>query len=320
MSQTQQVVRGDGLLVVLASEHCNLRCRFCMIGTEHGHMVRYPSDEIRRMLLHFKDRCSAVTFSGGEPTLRPDLPDLVREAVSLGYSVSIVSNGRMYAYKEYCKQLIQAGVTHYCVSIHAPNRALYKELTQADAFDQAVAGIKNLVELGQLIRTATVVSSYNYNHMREMAELIVDLKVRGATFRFYRPGPKVVENDAFAVTPENLNDVLRSIERAAIYVYRAGIKPSITLVPRCILPACSEFIKRYSGTLEVRNVYPRTGEEFYPKVDTGDDLDVVAGDRVRFWKEEGCRDCINDKHCDGVMIGLPFKHSPMKHSPFVLTG
>jgi len=317
MSPTLQSTKRDARLVVLASELCNLRCRFCMIGTEHGHMERYSSDDIRRMLMQYSDRCSYVTFSGGEPTLRPDLPDLVREAVAMGYSVSIVSNGRMYAYREYCEQLIKAGVTHYCVSIHAPNKELYKDLTQSDAFDQAVAGIKNMVALKQNIRTATVVSSYNYKHMAQMAELIVSLKVKGATFRFYRPGPKVVENDIFAVPPEKLHDVLSSIERAAIFVYRAGIKPSITLVPRCILPACSNFIKRYSGTLEGRDIYPRSGEEFYPKVDTGDDLDIVAGDRVRFWKEEACRDCINDKYCDGVMIGLPFQPKPMKYSPFV---
>ena len=317
MDPTLQSVKRDARLVVSASESCNLSCRFCMIGIQHGHMVGYSSDDIRRMLLQYSDRCSLVSFSGGEPTLRPDLPDLVREAVALGYRVDIVSNGRMFSYKEYCEQLIKAGASYYCVSIHAPNRALYKELTQADAFDQTVAGIKNLVELGQKVITATVVSDYNYKHMEDMAELIADLKVEGHVFRFYRPGPKVKENDIFNVPPERLNDVLRSIERSAIYLYKAGINPTITLVPRCILPSCSDFIKRYSGTLEGRDVYPRVGEEFYPKVDTGDDLDIVAGERVRFWKEEGCKDCINDKYCDGVMVDLPFKPKPTKYSLFV---
>lgn len=317
MDQTLQSVKRDAHLVVLASESCNLRCRFCMIGTEHGHMAGYSSDDIRRMLLQYSDRCSSVSFSGGEPTLRPDLPDLVSEAVALGYSVTIISNGGMYAYKEYCEQLIKAGVSYYCVSTHGHNRELYKELTQVDAFDQAVAGIKNLVELGQKVIIGTVVSHYNYKHMDEMAKLIVALKVRGATFRFYRPGPKIKENDIFNVPAGRLNDVLESIERAAIYVYRAGVEPNITLIPRCILPACSSFIKRYSGTLEGRDVYPREGEAFYPKVDTGDDLDIVAGDRVRFWKDGGCKGCIYDKHCDGVMIGLPFKPKPMKYSPFI---
>ena len=318
MTQTKQAIERNARLVVLASEHCNLRCRFCMIGTEHGHMVRYSSDDIRRMLLQYSDRCGLVTFSGGEPTLRTDLPDLVREAVAMGYKVSIVSNGRMYAYKEYCEQLIKAGVFHYTVSIHAPTRALYKELTQADTFDQAVAGIKNMVEFKEDIATATVVSNYNYMHMPEMAKLIAELRPRVAIFRFYRPGPKVKENDNFEVPTEKLKEVLETIERAAIYVHRAGIRPSITLVPRCILPACSNFIKRYSGTLEGRDIYPRAGEEFYPKIDTGDDMDIVAGDRVKFWKEEGCKDCINDKYCDGVMVGLPFQPKPMKHSPFVV--
>jgi len=317
MSPTLQSTKRDARLVVLASESCNLRCRFCMIGTEHGHMVRYSSDEIRRKLLHYSDRCGLVTFSGGEPTLRPDLPDLVREAVALGYQVDIVSNGRMFSYKKYCEELIRAGVSYYCVSIHGHNKELYKELTQADGFDQAVSGIRNMVELGQKIITATVVSNYNYKYLQEMARLIVDLKVEGAVFRYYRPGPKVKESDFFEIPPEKLNDVLGSIERAAIYLYRSGISPKITFVPRCILPACSSFIKRYSGTLEGRDIYPRAGEAYYPKVDTGDDLDIVAGDRVRFWKDEGCKDCINDKYCDGIMVGLPFTPKPMKHSPFV---
>jgi len=317
MGPTQQSVKHDGHLVVFASELCNLRCRFCMIGTEHGHMVRFSSDDIRQMLLYYRDRCISVSFSGGEPTLRPDLPDLVREAVALGYRVDISTNGRRFAFKEYCEELIKAGVSYFFISINGQNREIYKELAKVDAFDQTVAGIKNLVELGQKVITATVVSNYNYKHMDDIAKLIVDLKVNGAVFRFYRPGPKIEENDIFEVPSERVNDVLRSIERAVIYLYRSGINPNINHVPRCMVPSCSHFIKYYAGTFNGRDIYPRAGGLFYTKVDTGEDLNVVAGDRLRFWKEEGCKECINDKYCDGIMAGLPFRPKPMKYSPFV---
>lgn len=75
-----------------------MRCKFCFAGFKDvkktilpkGHLSKEDCIEVVRLLgHHFKK----ITFAGGEPTLCPWLPDLIREAKNAGLTTMIVTNG-----------------------------------------------------------------------------------------------------------------------------------------------------------------------------------------------------------------------------------
>ena len=74
---------------------CNMRCPFC----HNGDLVRGEGDGLMSVdeLLAFLDtrvgRLSGVCISGGEPTLHPDLPELIREIKRRGFAVKLDTNG-----------------------------------------------------------------------------------------------------------------------------------------------------------------------------------------------------------------------------------
>lgn len=80
-------------------EPCNMRCKFCFATFQDvkqqilpkGHLPMVEAIEVVEQIAHLG--FSKITFAGGEPTLCPWLPELIRRAKSLGLTTMIVTNG-----------------------------------------------------------------------------------------------------------------------------------------------------------------------------------------------------------------------------------
>ena len=81
------------------TNRCNLDCDFCFANARACGFVYEPSfDDVVRMLQVLRDEkpvpAPAVQFSGGEPTMRDDLTDIIRKAKAMGFpQVQIATNG-----------------------------------------------------------------------------------------------------------------------------------------------------------------------------------------------------------------------------------
>jgi uncharacterized radical SAM superfamily Fe-S cluster-containing enzyme len=81
------------------TNRCNLDCDFCFANAQAcGFVYEPPYDVIIDMLKMLREQkpvpAPAVQFSGGEPTMRDDLPDIIRKAKELGFpQVQIATNG-----------------------------------------------------------------------------------------------------------------------------------------------------------------------------------------------------------------------------------
>ena len=91
---------------------CNFRCPFChngglVICDGDGIM---DSDELLAFLDSRRGRLQGVCISGGEPTLHPDLPDLIADIKAMGYAVKLDTNGTN---PEMLSALINDGLVDY---------------------------------------------------------------------------------------------------------------------------------------------------------------------------------------------------------------
>jgi radical SAM protein with 4Fe4S-binding SPASM domain len=112
--------------------------------------------------------CRKVHLSGGEPTLRPDLPDLIAYARRLKLRVTLTTNGTLIT-RNLAKQLVGAGLNSVCVSMDSPVRSVHDQMRGAPgSFRQTVAGVRELrraIERRGVplpIRINTVVCRENY--------------------------------------------------------------------------------------------------------------------------------------------------------------
>ncbi len=159
---------------------CNLTCGFCYAGCgtaglpEGWSEERVMSDEeVCRVLeiVRHDARCPSVSFTGGEPTLRPGLPRFVRHAKGLGLKVNLISNGQRLD-AALVGALAEAGLDSAQLSLESDTPALHDALVgKPGAFDRLWSGLERLRERGIRVHTNTTLSRRN----AERVESIVDL-------------------------------------------------------------------------------------------------------------------------------------------------
>ncbi|MHC1594365.1 MAG: tetraether lipid synthase Tes [Methanotrichaceae archaeon] len=108
---------GTLLAIIDLTNRCNLKCPVCFANAEvTGHLYEPSLDMIREMMQNLRDEqpvpCPAVQFSGGEPTLREDLPQITAMARDMGFSqIQIATNGiKLAGSLELCRSLVRNGM------------------------------------------------------------------------------------------------------------------------------------------------------------------------------------------------------------------
>ncbi len=164
---------------------CNLRCEMC----KHWRETRPPPLSMARFAEALEELaalgCRKVHFSGGEPLLRPQLPDLVAHAAGLGLRVNLTTNGTLVD-KEAARALVQAGLRAVNVSLDSPDRRVHDRVRgERGAWKRttrAVQHFRRYAHKGKLeIRLNTVVSRSNYAGLAPLPELAHQLGADGLT-------------------------------------------------------------------------------------------------------------------------------------------
>src|SRR3989339_703543 len=134
-------------LLVLTGFRCNNNCIVCSIADcENDYQDRSYNDITKDLKRGFKNGCDSVEFTGGEPTIRADIIKLVKEANDLGYkTISLSTNGRFFAYDDFCEKIINTGLNKVTFSLLGPNKETHDAITRTPgSFGQILTGIKNV--------------------------------------------------------------------------------------------------------------------------------------------------------------------------------
>lgn len=224
---------------------CNNNCIFCA----QAHKRNLGDQRIDELKKHLEraienDNCNEVVFTGGEPTLRRDLPELISYAKDLGYSlIQIQSNGRMFCYENFVKKLIKAGTTEFSSSIHGHCKEIHELQTRAKgSFEQTKKGIEILVKLEQHVLTNSVITKFNYKFFPELAEFLINLKVDQFQFAFVHPVGNAWENFSQVVPKKSevMPYVHKALYKAINSGYNAG-KVMVEAFPFCFMKGYEKF-------------------------------------------------------------------------------
>jgi cyclic pyranopterin phosphate synthase len=221
--------------------NCNSNCVFCVIGDKLFTGDR-PTEECLEELRLSRATCDDVVFTGAEVTIRPDFFQLVAAAKRLGYrNVQIQTNGRMFAYREFCERAIRAGANEFSPSIHGHVARLHDGLTRSSgSFDQIVAAIRHLRALGQRIVTNTVATRQNARHLPALARMLVELKVD--QFQIAFPHPTGHAETYFNGVVPRMRELAPFVREALAVGIAAGVRCMAEAMPYCQLPGFERYI------------------------------------------------------------------------------
>lgn len=130
------------------TDKCNFRCTYCM-PAEGLHWLSKADilsyEEIERITrIAVNLGIEQIRLTGGEPLVRRDVPELVRQLRTIEglRSVSITTNGILL--KQQAKALAEAGLTRINVSLDSLMREKFSKLTRRDQMDRVLEGLKEV--------------------------------------------------------------------------------------------------------------------------------------------------------------------------------
>lgn len=189
--------------------HCNQKCLHCYAaGQPMGCGDELSTDEWKTILQTLRQaNIPQVTFTGGEPTMRDDLVELVDAAQ--WFVTRLNTNGRRLT-PELCRGLYEASLDSVQVTLYSAEGNIHNKLVGVNGFADTVQGIRNAVEAGLIVSVNTPLCSLN-THYADTLRFAHSLGVRYATCSGLIPSGSACgdESRATALDEAALTDILR---------------------------------------------------------------------------------------------------------------
>ncbi|MFH1327629.1 MAG: tetraether lipid synthase Tes [Candidatus Bathyarchaeota archaeon] len=167
------------LAIIDVTNRCNLRCPICFANAQAAGYVYEPTtDEIKKIIDNFLSnkpvKPPGLQFSGGEPTLRDDLPELVEYADKAGFRhIEINTNGIRIANSiDYCKRLLDAGANAIYLQFDGVTRDPYMVTRGVDLLATKLKVIENCRKLDYdaVVLVPTIVKGVNDHQIGDIVK------------------------------------------------------------------------------------------------------------------------------------------------------
>ncbi|MBN1259195.1 MAG: PqqD family peptide modification chaperone [Anaerolineae bacterium] len=159
---------------------CQNRCFFCYASApDRGRQVpEMTTGEVNHIIDKISDqaRVPMISFTGGEPTLRRDLPELIAYARGRDMRTNLITNGIRCADRAYVAQLVEAGLHSAQVSVEAGEAAVHDDVVgNPGAFEHTLEGVRTLVAAGIHTHTNTTINRRNLEALPGLIDLLADM-------------------------------------------------------------------------------------------------------------------------------------------------
>jgi uncharacterized radical SAM superfamily Fe-S cluster-containing enzyme len=165
------------LALIDLTNRCNFNCNFCYANVQKsGYLVEPSLEEIDRIMLHFREKpmpAVAIMFTGGEPTVRKDFPEICKMARDHGFKeVIVATNGYGFQKKngglEFTKKCYEMGLDTLYFQFDGINNVTYEK----------TRGIKNLMDYKmRVIENCRKAGLSSINLVATIAKGVTDIEV-----------------------------------------------------------------------------------------------------------------------------------------------
>lgn len=155
---------------------CNLKCRQCNIVETNSRIGEMTLDQIKKTAKNLRDvGAGIVLLTGGEPFMRPDLPEIVDIFVGLGLNVRLQTAGTHYATEEKLQACYDAGARDINVSLDSLDFNTFDYINAVPGSAQnAVETIERISRIfrkgSSVLSFGTVLSQFNYREIPAILE------------------------------------------------------------------------------------------------------------------------------------------------------
>ena len=269
---------------------CNQQCLFCTVANDGEKELsgKEARDAIKKIAAHGK----AISFTGGEPTTRSDLAQLLAFAKGSGIETVELQTNALLVGKEQARRLRAVGLDSAFVSLHSHKKSVSERLVgRKGTFLKTISGIRNLIAAGVATTISHVVTTANCGGLLEFVRF-VEASFPGASgvyFSLARPNGRCGENKFLVPTLRGTEQPLESVFR---YCGEKKIRFEIEGAPLCYTIGFEEHNIESRRMLEGAVVY----------IGAACEMRDIHRKGLAFTKAKGaqCALCNLDRLCAGV--------------------
>ncbi len=303
---------------------CQNNCVHCYAGGPHE-TIEMNTAQWKEVINKLCDiGIFILTFTGGEPTLREDLPELLQYAQNKGMVTGLITNGRRLKDKAYVETLEKAGLDFVQITLESHKAQIHDLMTDIKgSWLETIAGIKNAVNSQVYVTTNSTLSKHNAPEFLETINLIKELKVAafGCNSLIYSGKANAVD-EKFAITYETIKELLPIIREKA---QQLGLKFLwYTPTQYCRFDPVQAGLGVKSCTAALINMCVGPNGDVYPCQSYFESLGNILRDkwitiwnhptavkiRNREYAESKCEKCVQLQICGG---GCPLEIQNQKH-------
>jgi len=199
---------------------CQNNCVHCYTGGPHA-TSEFTTQQWKKVIKKLQQiGVFIATFTGGEPTLREDLPELLKHAQDTGIVTGLITNGRRLKDKKYVESLESAGLDFVQITLESHKAAIHDKITGVKgSWKETVAGIRNAVKTQIYVTTNTTLNKYNAPDFLDTIDFIKKLGVAvfGCNSLIYS-GKAIEVSSEFALPIETLKELLPKIREKTSHI------------------------------------------------------------------------------------------------------
>ena len=207
------------------SWHCNQKCVHCYAaGQTLAEEKELDTAEWKRII----DKCREagipqITFTGGEPTMREDLTELID--YSKWFVTRLNTNGIKLT-KDYCRELKKASLDSMQITFYSCDEEIHNKLVGASRYQNTVKGIENAIEEGLNISINTPLCTLNKDYAKTL-EFLKEKGVRYVTCSGLITTGNATESESVSLqlSGEQIQEILKE---AVGYCHRNDMEISFT--------------------------------------------------------------------------------------------
>lgn len=163
---------------VYAGHKCNNSCMFCFEADRE--FSEKTTQDLKKEMEIIRKNFDFINIMGQEPTLRKDIIELIVYAKKIGFKeVGLTTNGRMFAYVDFTKNILNSGLNQIGLTIMGKSAQMHDFHTRVKgSFDQSLIGIKNIMsykgpDFSFLLNI--MVTKKNFKNLIEIVDFYVNL-------------------------------------------------------------------------------------------------------------------------------------------------
>ena len=205
--------------------NCNQNCVHCYAAGQEQSSEEELSTEDWKAII---DKCRKIgipqlTFTGGEPTMREDLPKLIDHAK---WFVTRLNTNGIKLTKEYCEQLKKASLDSAQITFYSCDEEIHNQLVGAPKYQDTVAGIENALAAGISLSINTPLCTLNKDYVKTLQFL----HEKGVLY--VTCSGLITTGNAAKEASENLQlslaEIREILKGAVEYCYKNGMEISFT--------------------------------------------------------------------------------------------